>query len=180
MTAITEPAWLEATRGRRGIPENRYNWLSDEGSLTRRVVAACPGEFKVRVISQAWGRPAYSEQQMLERPVSEIALIREVELCCNDRPWVFARTLIPVSSLRGRARRLGNLGDKPLGALLFSDPTTIRQAIQFARLSARHALFHAATAHLRTRPGELWGRRTLFRYAGKPILVNEIFLPAIP
>ena len=29
------------------------------------------------------------------------------------------------------------------------------------------------------RVDDLWGRRTLFRYAGKPLLVNEIFLPAI-
>jgi chorismate lyase len=34
------------------------------------------------------------------------ALIREVHLLCDDRPWVFARTIIPISTLRGRERRL--------------------------------------------------------------------------
>lgn len=106
-------------------------------------------------------------------------MIREVELYCGDEPWVFARTLIPASSLTGGARRLARLGDRPLGAVLFADPTTQRRLVQMAKLLPRHPLFGAATDHLSERPTELWGRRTIFRYAGKPILVNEIFLPAV-
>jgi len=30
------------------------------------------------------------------------------------------------------------------------------------------------------KPSEIWGRRAIYRYAQQPILVNEIFLPAIP
>lgn len=107
-------------------------------------------------------------------------MVREVELLGDGTPWVFARTLVPVSSLRGSARRLATLGNKPLGAVLFSDPSMRRGQIQIARLLPRHPLFIAATESLEQKPAELWGRRTLFYLAGKPLLVNEIFLPNIP
>jgi chorismate--pyruvate lyase len=105
------------------------------------------------------------------------AMIREVELHCGARPWVFARTVIPAGSLRGGARRLAFLGEKPLGAVLFADPTTRRGRIELAKLTPGQPLFEAAIANLEMRPKQLWGRRTLFYYANQPLLVNEIFLP---
>lgn len=107
-------------------------------------------------------------------------MVREVELRCGGIPWVFARTLIPHSSLRGPAQRLALLGNRPLGALLFADPRAKRGTTQFARLVPGQALFEAAMSNLAIRPVALWGRRTLFYFAGKPLLVNEIFLPGIP
>ncbi|MBA1333384.1 chorismate--pyruvate lyase, partial [Candidatus Endoriftia persephone str. Guaymas] len=109
-----------------------------------------------------------------------VALVREVELLCDEVPWVFARTLIPASTLRGAARRLTLLGDKPLGAVLFSDSRIKRGRTQVARLQPRHRLFSAASVDLQPVPDELWGRRTLFHVSGRPLLVNEIFLPRIP
>jgi chorismate--pyruvate lyase len=72
------------------------------------------------------------------------------------------------------------LGEKPLGAVIFSAPKVRRGITQYARLLPRHPLYAAATAHVATKPRELWGRRTLFYLSGRPILVNEIFLPEIP
>ena len=141
---------------------------------------ACQGTFRVRLLHQGWGSPLASERRLLGMRRSETALIREVELLCDERPWVFARTLIPASSLSGGARRLAYLGERPLGAVLFADPTTRRGPVQLARLLPRHPMFAAAMDHMQDAPEELWGRRTLFHYAGKPILVNEIFLPGIP
>ncbi len=156
------------------------DWLRDDGSLTAKLVRACNGRFRVRVLRQGWGRPLYSESRLLRMRRGETALVREVELLCAETPWVFARTLIPASSLRGPARRLADLGERPLGAVLFADPSMRRGATQIARLQPRHPLFAAATGSLEDQPAELWGRRTLFYLSGKPLLVNEIFLPAIP
>jgi chorismate--pyruvate lyase len=64
--------------------------------------------------------------------------------------------------------------------VLFSDPTTRRLRVEVACITRRHHLFARATAHLAQRPPALWGRRTLFEYAGERILVNELFLPGIP
>jgi len=108
-----------------------------------------------------------------------VAIVREVELLCNGHPWVFARSLIPATSLQGGARRLAHLGDRPLGAILFADPLVTRGATQVARLQPKHSLFTSAVANVEQSVNELWGRRTVYHYAAYPILVNEIFLPEI-
>ena len=180
-SANLEPNWgsWQVHRGS-DVPKGIEDWLLDRGSLTSRLIKASDGEFRVKVLHQGWGRPLYSESQLLGTRRAETALVREVELLGHGTPWVFARTLIPASSLSGSARRLANLGSKPLGAVLFSDPGMRRGPIQVARLQPRHPLFVAATSHLEQKPAELWGRRTLFYLAGKPLLVNEVFLPDIP
>ena len=48
---------------------------------------------------------------------------------------MFARTLIPLHSLRGPAQALTRLGRRPLGEVLFSDPTTRRLTVQVARIN---------------------------------------------
>jgi chorismate--pyruvate lyase len=105
--------------------------------------------------------------------------VREVELICDGVPWVFARTLIPVRSLTGSTRRLTLLGDRPLGEVLFADPSMERGVTEMAQLLPGHQLFGSATQHL-SAAQVVWGRRTLFHLASKPLLVNEIFLPDIP
>ncbi|MCU7906077.1 MAG: chorismate lyase [Candidatus Thiodiazotropha sp. (ex Epidulcina cf. delphinae)] len=157
-------------------------WLRDTGSLTRRVIQACDkGTFRVRLLHQGWGTPLNSERRILNMRRGVVAMVRDVELLCNENPWVFARTLIPVTSLRGSARRLMQLGEKPLGAVLFSDPKVSRGSTQIAQLLPGHPLFSAACNHLDVTPASLWGRRTLFYVANdRPLLVNEIFLPGIP
>jgi chorismate lyase len=175
-----EPNWIEERQLRlTQVPATTCDWLSDHGSLTARLKRSCPGRFRVRVISQGRGNPLYSEGQLLRMRRGEAAIVREVELLCDEVPWVFARTVIPVTSLRGPARRLTMLGSKPLGEVLFADPRTRRVVMEMARLHARHRMFHAAVAGLEAQPDELWGRRTLFRLDGAPLLVNELFLPAV-
>ena len=156
-----------------------YPWLKDTDSLTKRLVDFCQGQFSVRLLHQGWNPPLISEARLLGTRRAETAMIREVELLCDTRPLVFARTLIPATSMTGGARRLAQLGNKPLGAVLFADPRTQRTRIQIARISPGYPLYAAATGHLDNKPDELWGRRTLFLFAGKPILVNEIFLPGV-
>lgn len=176
-----EPRWVPLNQLRSGAMPPRFSaWVRDNGSLTRAVLDTCDGRFQVDVRAQGWGRSLPGERSLLNMAPGLRALVREVKLLCDGSPWVFARTLIPATSLRGAARRLAHLGNRPLGALLFSDPSTHRIAIEVARLTPQHALFHAACSHLEAFPEEIWGRRTLFSFAGKPLLVNEIFLPAIP
>ncbi len=180
-TSLSEPRWVGLDQVRSSLlPLKVSAWLRDSGSLTRALTSACEGRFEVQVQKQGWGKSLPGERSELNMAAGVLSLVREVKLLCNDEPWVFARTLIPATSLRGAARRLAHLGNRPLGAVLFSNPHTRRLGIQVARLTAQHALFHAACSHLERPPREIWGRRTLFSYAAKPLLVNEIFLPVIP
>jgi chorismate--pyruvate lyase len=178
--AYAEPRW--ATLSSRRLPGSdaaMHAWLSDRGSLTRSVIANCAGRFKVVVIAQQPGSALPSEAALLAAGPAQATLLREVKLYCGGDAWVFARTLIPMGSLRGPVHALTQLGQRPLGEVLFADPTTRRLRVEVARISPRHRLFARATSHLKKPPPAIWGRRTLFSYRGERILVNELFLPDI-
>lgn len=147
-------------------PPQWRKWLLDPGSLTQRLVRASQGNFRVEVVRQEWGRPTRSEAKALGIPTRQRVLIREVQLIGNGQPWVFARTIIPASTLTGKQRKLNSLGNRSLGSVLFSDPTMRRGALQISRLQ----LITGAT---------VWARRSVFRLSNKPLLVAEVFLPSL-
>lgn len=179
--ALNEARWTPQTLRRLpGVPRRLQVWLADHGSLTRGVIGACEGQFAVDLVRQGHGVALPTEAALLGGGPPQAMLVREVRLACGHAIWVYARTVIPLRGLRGAARGLTTLGRRPLGEVLFSDPLTRRHRIEVARILPRHRLFAAATDHLESAPAVLWGRRTLFDYGGCPILVNELFLPAIP
>jgi len=156
------------------VPARWRHWLLDRGSLTQRLVAASTGQFRVRVLSQTIAKPRRSEAQILGIPHQHLAVVREVILYGNDQPWVYARSVLPLSSLTGRLARLRKLDERPLGALLFADPSMRRGKLQLARvLPAKVAL----PRELGIFDTPLWGRRSVFYIADKPLLVSEVFLP---
>jgi chorismate--pyruvate lyase len=149
-------------------------WLFDVSSLTARIIELCGKNFSVRVLSQNWQAMTAEEAAAMSLRHVHAALVREVLLCCNDKPLVYARTVIPVTTLQGAQRLYANMGNRPLGAMLFADRTMRREAVQVSRLPAAHeANQYAATDE------PVWGRRSVFRVAGKPLLVSEYFLPEI-
>jgi chorismate--pyruvate lyase len=162
------------------IPPDLCAWLLDPESLTLRLQQLCPGRFEVRVVSQQRGRPAHSEARALGMRNGSHALIRQVQLLCGGKPWIYARTVIPERSLRGRLKRLARLGTRPLGGVLFGDPGMRRGVVELACIRSGQALYTAATAHLRKQPPAIWGRRSVFTLARKPLLVSEVFLPDFP
>ena len=179
--AWREPTWTRLRRRRLpGIGPASHAWLRDPGSLTRALVATCCGRFTVRVLRQGRGSALPSEARLLASGPAQTTLVREVGLNCDAETWVFARTVIPAQDLRGPALGLTMLGQRPLGEVLFSDPTTRRLRVDVAVILPRHRLFARAAAQFRSPPAKLFGRRTLFAYGGQRILVNELFHPDIP
>ncbi len=175
-----EPRWqIHMPFSPCGATNEQLDWLLDPSSLTRRLQQACSGQLRVVPVIQQWLRPQLSEAQALGVRPRESCFIREVHLWCENQPWVFARTVIPVSTLTGNRRRLTRLGKKSLGAVLFADPGMQRSHIEIARFETGHTLFEAAIAPLADRPAEIWGRRSAFSLNKKPLLVSEIFLPEI-
>lgn len=176
----SEPHWHPASRYRQGVvPVVMHEWLVDRGSLTARIKRGCRSAFRVRVLAQGRGRPHLEEARALGVHGGESALVREVQLLCGDTPWIFARTVIPNSTLRGPQRRLAHLGSRPLGEFLFSQRGMQRGELELARLTTRNGLFHKAAEGVEPPPAEIWGRRSLFLLDHRPLLVAEFFLPTI-
>jgi chorismate--pyruvate lyase len=63
--------------------------------------------------------------------------------------------------------------------MLFADPTMQRGELQLARLTDRDKLHSIVVQHLDQSPVVMWGRRSVFTLARKPLLVSEIFLPVM-
>ncbi|HED16076.1 MAG TPA: chorismate lyase, partial [Gammaproteobacteria bacterium] len=145
------------------IPDELRDWLTDANSLTSRIVRQCD-HFRVQVAAQYRQRPMLSEAQNLGIRPQVQGLVRQVHLLCKNRPWVFARTFIPLNTLRGKERRLAYLGDRPLGAYLFARPDMHRGEIEIACIRAGQPLYEmalAGTSHWtgHKRPEQIWGRR---------------------
>lgn len=150
------------------------SWLFDTSSLTARLLNLCGNEFSVQVIAQKWQKIAAEERFAMSVPSVHSALVRRVLLCCGDTPLVYARTVIPATTIQGKNRRYANLGNRPLGAMLFADRTMKREAVEIALLPEDH--FVKQDLHI-GKP--VWGRRSVFRVSGKPLMVAEYFLPSL-
>jgi chorismate lyase len=152
-------------------------WLLDQGSLTERLVKKSQNQFYVDVLRQAWANPDPSEAALLGQDPSHPCLIREVLLYCCQQPWVYAKTVMPESSLHDELAHLRDFDNQPLGQLLFNTPGLIRSPFEVAQYTADHLpkdVLNAISADQICQ----WGRRSRFVVYDKPLLVNEIFLPA--
>ena len=175
-----EPVWRPKSQVVRSrIDPNFVSWLLDTSSLTERLMNYCPGGFSVKVLHQAWELPMMNEAKRLNIPSRTYALVRQVHLLCNDHPVVYARTIIPSQSLRGKQRRLSRLGQKPLGAVLFADKSMQRTEMELAYITPVQAPYREATLYLPEASLPIWGRRSVFYLQHQPLLVSEIFLPTI-
>ncbi len=167
-------AWSPLTLG---SGEYRH-WLRDHGSLTRRLQQSCE-RFSVEDVRQRWGRPGWDESSLLGLRRKEHALLREVSLCCNGVPVVFAHSVLPVSSLQGEWRDLTRLASRPLGEALFANPSVVRTPLTFRKLQPGDMLYLRACLRMSARSAPLWARRSIFELHHSPIMVTEVFLPEI-
>lgn len=155
-----------------------HHWLQDTGSLTARLIAQSHGQFTVEVIFQGFGQIRLDERRALGinkqgQNKHQATLVREVILYGNNQPWVFARSLLPLSSLTGRLRHLRKASRKPLGAFLFKQPKLQRSPIEITKINPSN---HYLPKHLHQNQS-VWGRRSVFFVDQKPLMVSEVFLP---
>mgnify|MGYP000099419851 CR=1 FL=1 len=158
------------------IPPVLRPWIDEPGSLTRRLRTLAGPAFRVVVLTEAWGRGWPDERRRLIGAGGERLWLREVLLCRGDTPLVHARSAIPAGSLRGPLRRLRRLGGQPLGSLLFGRYAVRRGQIEVAPVTASSRLGQRTLA---CGGHPAWARRSVFRIAGRPLLVTEVFLHSL-
>lgn len=153
-------------------------WLRDHGSLTLRIQQRCE-RFAVQGVRSGLARIAFDESALLGIAPHRFAWSREVFLYADDQPVVFAHSACASKHLRGAWANVRDLGNKPLGALLFAHPLVERMPLHYKALPPHHPLYRSAAAVLGHAPRRLWARRSLFCLRGAPLLVTEVFLPEI-
>jgi chorismate--pyruvate lyase len=153
-------------------------WLRARGSLTRRIQQRCR-QFAVQPLRSGLARVAYDEAALLGFQSDRYAFSREVFLCADSRPVVFAHSTCAREHLNGAWQAMSGLGNRSLGTLLFTHPLVKRQALHYKALQPHHPLYRSAAAVLGNPPARLWARRSLFYLHDAPLLVTEVFLPEI-
>jgi chorismate--pyruvate lyase len=153
-------------------------WLVWRASLTWRITARAR-DFRVEVIRQGLHIPNEDEHRLLHQPTHRRALVREVVLHADGAPVVLAHSIAAWRDLCGAWRGLRGLGSRPLAEALFTDPLVARRPLEFVRLDARHPLWQRARRTFGREFPILWARRSQFVKRGRPLLVTEVFLPAL-
>ncbi|MGL1957684.1 MAG: chorismate lyase [Colwellia sp.] len=157
------------------LPDNLLSWLLDKSSLTARLKQHCQ-KFRVELLGQQLHR-CHPDEACGAILAGEEVLVREVLLYCDEQPQVFARSLLPLSSLTGDEQQLAHLGTQSLGQVLFNNPSLERQSIEISAFNNKSSVAKLAK-HLQMNADQyLWGRRSIFMLEKKPLMVAEVFLP---
>jgi chorismate--pyruvate lyase len=160
------------------IPRSLRAWLSDHGSLTQRLKSRC-ASFRVVPLTTGLARPNPDEYALLGLAPGTRAYVREVLLLCDGVPMVFAHSVLPHTGLRGGWNGITRLGSRSLGEALFSDHRIARQPLAYRNVQSHHPLFRTVAAQQSLQARSLWARRSVFCLNHHPLLVTEVFLPAI-
>lgn len=155
--------------------EKLLNWLLDPSSLTARLKTHCH-DFRVEVLGQQI-TPCSQLEANEDITLGEQVLVREVLLFCDNKPQVFARSLLPLKSLTGEEKKLAQLGEQPLGQVLFNDPNLVRKGMEVTCFKQPSSLSNLVNQLGLFDATSLWGRRSVFVLRNKPIMVAEVFLP---
>jgi chorismate--pyruvate lyase len=157
------------------IDEHVLDWLLDPCSLTARFKQHSQN-FRIEVLGQQI-QACGSIEANDDIKAGEQVLVREVLIYCDDKPQVFARSLLPLKSLTGEEQKLAHLGNQSLGQVLFNNSELIRKNIEISSFDGEGLLSALLTSLSLPSYHEIWGRRSTFMAHNKPLMVAEIFLP---
>ncbi len=175
-SAPASPAhWIDARAlAASDAPRHLQGWLLWQGLLTDALREACPEEFRLQVLRQVM-TPLDDVTRALLKVVDERALCREIAMGDQTRSYVFARTLLPTTTLSAHPW-LAALGESSLGEQLRQVEGLSRGPFEYAQLTPGDAQLAGVVVAL-GRP--VWARRSVFRLSGAPLCVFEAFLPDI-
>ncbi len=135
------------------------SWLSESGPITKRISAN--ENFELNLLREEIDEVDETEKKYLGNSIGDIK-VREVLLLGNKVPKVYAKSLIPVKTIRKGFSKLGSLGTKPLGDILFEKNIFNKIDVMYSSFVHEDSIF--------------WGRKTKYLVKNLPFSVMEIFL----
>jgi len=153
------------------IPLALRPWLLECGSLTARLNRWCGAPVRVTRLHEGMGRCADYERQAYG-PLADQGWVREVILRHphTEAPLLWARTYIPDFGPANPWHELAEIGEKPLGEVLFALQGLQRSTLRTGKISAAEKVGDPPLWHDR------WGRHSRFLREGAPLILTEVFL----
>ena len=170
--------WLPAERlGQLTIDAQVRPWMIGKGLLTQRLKAACGERCGLRLVDQWTGLLSGAHQSAL-RSTDTAGLFRDVEISNAGSVWVFEQTVMPDSTLVAHPW-LAELGDAAIGETLSDLSGVERSSYEYAWLPALDAVAARALRDAQVKPAGLWARRSRVSLRHAPLLIQELFFPAM-
>jgi chorismate--pyruvate lyase len=188
------PTWLptHALPALTANPLHR-SWLTERGSLTARLRDTW-GVVSVDVITEGLTAPLPHEADRLGLPLSEPAWVRCVWLRTHGTARLYARTVIPRWGPLNPWVQVQQLGQQPLGELLFRATDLQRGAFEWCgnanwpapdstppnippnSAASGGAAANNTAAHATSSQVPALARRCVFQRDSAPLLLTEVFL----
>ena len=152
-------SWMSETKSLKVQNNEILSWLNEPGSITSRIKSF--SDFKLKLLRDGPGEVDASEDDLVISNYRENN-IREVLLYSDEEPLIYAKSIIPLETIRLGLGVLGNLKENPLGDILFSNPEIKKKYMLFAKFESNKKIFY--------------GRKGIYTVKGYPFSVCEIFL----
>ena len=152
-------SWMAETESLEVQNKEILSWLNEPGSITSKIKSF--SDFKLKLLGDGPGEVDAAEDDLIISNYEENN-IREVVLCSNEEPLIYAKSIIPLATIRLGLGVLGNLKENPLGDILFSNPEIKKKYMLFAKFQSNEKIFY--------------GRKGIYTVKGYPFSVCEIFL----
>lgn len=152
-------SWMSDTKSLEVQNKEILSWLNESGSITSRIKSF--SDFKLKLLKDSPGEVDAAVDDLIISNYKENN-IREVLLYSDEEPLIYAKSIIPLETIRLGLGVLGNLKENPLGDILFSNPEIKKEYMLFSKFELNKKIFY--------------GRKGIYTVRGFPFSVCEIFL----
>ena len=112
-------SWMAETKSLEVQNKEILSWLNEPGSITSRIKSF--SNFRLKLLRDGPGEVDTAEDDLIITNYEENN-IREVVLYSDEEPFIYAKSILPLETIRLGLGVLGNLKENPLGDILFSNP----------------------------------------------------------
>jgi chorismate--pyruvate lyase len=109
-------SWMSETKSLDVQNNEILSWLIEPGSITSRIKSF--SDFKLKLLRDGPGEVDAADDDLIISNYKENN-IREVLLYSDEEPLIYAKSIIPLETIRLGLDVLGNLKENPLGDILF-------------------------------------------------------------
>ena len=152
-------SWMSEIKSLEVKNKEILSWLNEPGSITSRIKSF--SNFRLKLLRDGPGEVNAAEDDLIIANYKENN-IREVVLFSDEEPFIYAKSILPLETIRLGLSALGNLNENPLGDILFSNPEIKKKYMLFAKFESNKRIFY--------------GRKGIYTVKGYPFSVCEIFL----
>ena len=152
-------SWMSETKSFEVKNKEILSWLNESGSITSRIKSF--SNFRLKLLRDGPGEVDTFEDDLVISNYDENN-IREVVLYSDEEPLIYAKSIIPLETIRLGLGILGNLKENPLGDVLFSNSEIRKEYMLFSKFESNKKIFY--------------GRKGIYTVKGFPFSVCEIFL----